>query len=120
MHNASQTESTLTATINAALFCVNNINPASLSLEQISFLEQVANIALSHAQEAREQIAADEAAFTRMEQESEDEDLAWESDALDHSCEGGEDRHLDGYWESLTDSGDCCGAPQQSDCCGDC
>ena len=108
MHNASQTESTLTATINAALFCVNNINPASLSLEQISFLEQVANLALAHVQEAREQIAADEAAFTRMEEDADDES-AWESDALDHSCEGGEDRHLDGYWESLTDIGDCCG-----------
>jgi hypothetical protein len=105
MHNASQPQSTLTATINAALFSVNNINAASLTIEQIALLEQVANLALSHAQEAREQIAADEAAFTRMEEDADDE-CAWESDALDHSCEGGEDRHLDGYWESLTDVGD--------------
>ena len=106
MHNASQPESTLTATLNAALFSVNNINPASLTLEQIALLEEVANIALTHAQEAHHIQASEDVVIERMEQDLEDEDLAWESDAMDH---GAEDRHLDGYWESLTDIGDCCG-----------
>lgn len=101
MHNAS-TQSNLTSTLIFARALVRDLNAASLTEEQIALLHEIANFACANAQEARyAQDEMDHAAIERFE----DEDEAWESDAMDHSI-GAEDRHLDGYWESLTDVGD--------------
>ena len=106
MRNAfTPTQSTLTATLTELCASMRDIDVASLSRDQISLLTEVGNLALANAQEACLLEASEEALIKNLEEQDE----AWESDALDHSCEGGEDRYLDSYWESLTDIGDCCG-----------
>jgi hypothetical protein len=102
MHNASQPESNLTATLIFARALVRDLNVASLTEEQIGLLHEIANFACTNAQEAR--YVHNERDLAAIEQ-LEEQDETWESDAMDHSI-GGEDRHLDGYWESLTDVGD--------------
>ena len=105
MRNASTpTQSTLNETLIARCASMRDMDVASLTREQISLLTEVGNLALANAQEACLLEASEEALIKNLEEQDE----AWESDALDHSC-GGEDRYLDSYWESLTDIGDCCG-----------
>lgn len=108
MHNASNTQ-TAASTFNPSIVNISNLlatlcgTASNHCTLDIALLEAIGHMAFGMAQEARLQNASDEAVVDKMEQDLEDEDLAWESDAMDH---GAEDRHIDGYWESLTDIGD--------------
>jgi hypothetical protein len=96
------TSTNLTSTLIFARACVRDINPASLTDEQIGLLHEIANFACANAQEARLLEGSDHALIQSFE---EDEPWVAESDALDHSI-GHEDRFVDSYWESLTDIGE--------------
>jgi hypothetical protein len=98
MHNASTPTSTLTSTLITVRALVRDINPATLTDEQIALLYEVANFALSNAQEAR---LGEESQLDEIERFEEEESARFVCDP-----DTREDRFLDSHWESLTDVGD--------------
>jgi hypothetical protein len=94
MHDASQPAILSTATqiitLASELFQSANADAATL--------ENIANVLLGIAQEKREQAESELAECERFEEE-EEEQFACDPDTR-------EDRFLDSYWESLTDTGD--------------